>query len=394
MDEAMTQTTGVQINPAGNAAHGDVRSEEMLLNMGPQHPSTHGVFRVVIRTDGELILDAESHIGYLHRCFEKICESVDYTMATPYTDRLDYLMAMGNNLGYALSVERLMEVEVPERAEYIRVIVTELNRIASHLLAIGTYGMDIGAITPFLYCFRDRERVLTILETICGQRLNYNYVRIGGVSMDVDDSMLAMCSDFVDYFMPRLMEYNDLLTYNGIFIARTANVGVLPEEMAISYGCTGPVLRGSGVNRDLRRDRPYSIYDRFDFEIPVGSGEAGTTGDCFDRYMVRMREMIESLKIVKQALAQIKPGPVQSDKIKGKPKPPKGASGYTAVENARGELGFYVMADGSDTAFRMKCRSPAFCNVSVLHEISRGAMLADMVAIIGSLDIVLGEIDR
>ncbi len=382
-----------EVNQMQASKQGDVASEEMLLNMGPQHPSTHGVFRVVIKTDGEIVTDAESHIGYLHRCFEKICENVNYTMATPYTDRLDYLMAMGNNLGYAMSVERLMDVEIPERASYIRVIVTELSRIASHLLAIGTYGMDIGAITPFLYCFRDREKVLTILETICGQRLNYNYVRIGGVAYDMDDAMLKMCGEFCKYFMPRVMEYNDLLTYNGIFIQRTANVGILTAEQAIDFGCTGPVLRGSGIKRDLRKDAPYSLYDRFDFEVPVGTGEAGTVGDCFDRYMVRMREMIESVKIVEQALSQIQAGPFKTDKIKAKPKPSKGDA-YTAVENARGELGFYLISDGSDTAFRLKCRSPAFSNVSVLHEMCRGAMVADVVAIIGSLDIVMGEIDR
>lgn len=374
---------------------GEVKTEEMLLNMGPQHPSTHGVFRVVVKTDGEICLDAESHIGYLHRCFEKICENVNYLKATPYTDRLDYLMAMGNNLGYALAVERLMDVEVPERAQLIRVIVTELNRIASHLLAIGTYGMDIGAITPFLLCFRDREKILYILETICGQRLNYNYVRVGGVAYDVDDKMLGMVKDFCDYFLPRVMEYNDLLTYNGIFMKRTANVGVLPVDLAIAYGCTGPVLRGSGVKRDLRKDAPYCMYDKFDFEVPVGKGEAGQVGDCFDRYMVRMREMIESTKIVTQALGMIKSaqGSYKSDKVKGKFKTKVGDA-YTSVENSRGELGFYIVSDGTDTAFRMKCRSPAFCNISVLHEISRGAMVADLVAIIGSLDIVMGEIDR
>ncbi|MCA9319485.1 MAG: NADH-quinone oxidoreductase subunit D, partial [Planctomycetes bacterium] len=287
----------------------------------------------------------------------------------------------------------LMDVEIPERAQYIRVIVTELSRIASHLLTIGTYGMDIGAITPFLYCFRDREKILYILETICGQRLNYNYVRIGGVAYDVDDAMLKMTREFCEYFLPRVMEYNDLLTYNGIFIERTKNVGVLPADMAIAYGCTGPVLRGSGVKRDLRKDTPYSLYDRFDFEVPIGHGEVGTVGDCYDRYMVRMREMLESVKIINQALDQIPAGEFWTDKVKAKPKPKVGDA-YTAVENARGELGFYLISDGSDTAFRLKCRSPAFSNVSVLHEISRGAMVADMVAIIGSLDIVMGEIDR
>ena len=372
--------------------HLDVRSEEMLLNMGPQHPSTHGVFRVVIKTDGEVVLEAESHIGYLHRCFEKICENVNYTKATPYTDRLDYLCAMGNNFGYALAVEKLMDVDVPIRAEYIRVMVSELNRIASHLLAIGTYGMDLGAITPFLYCFRDREKILYLLETICGQRLNYNYVRIGGVAYDVTDEMLVQIRDFCEYFLPRVMEYNDLLTYNGIFIERTADVGILDPDLAVSYGCTGPVLRGSGIRRDLRKDAPYSIYERFDFDVPIGMGEAGTVGDCFDRYMVRMREVIESLKIVQQCLDGIEAGPFKAE-IKGKPKP-KAGDAYTAVENARGELGFYLISDGSDTAFRLKCRSPAFSNVSVLHEISRGVLVADMVAIIGSLDIVMGEIDR
>ena len=392
----MNETTSLETPPllGSQSIRKDARTEEMLLNVGPQHPSTHGVFRLVVRTDGELILQSESHIGYLHRCFEKICENVDYVMGHPYTDRLDYLMAMGNNLAYSMSIERLMDVEIPERAEYIRVIVTELNRIASHLMAVGTFGMDIGAITPFLHCFRDRERLLYILETICGQRLNYNYIRVGGVAYDLDDQMLAMIKDFCEYFMPRVMEYNDLLTYNGIFIERTKNVGVLTPEMAISYGCTGPVLRGSGIKRDLRKDTPYSIYDRFDFDVPVGEGEVGTLGDCFDRYIVRMREMLESVKILEQALAQVPDGPFKSDKIKSnKVRVPEGDA-YTAIENSRGELGFYVIADGSDTAFRLKCRSPAFCNVSVLDEICRGAMVADIVVILGSLDIVLGEIDR
>ncbi len=383
-----------QLTAKPNAPASDFRSQEMLLNMGPQHPSTHGVFRVMIRTDGEIVIDCEPHVGYLHRCFEKHCESVTVLQTVLYTDRLDYLMSMGNNLGLSLAVERLWDnFVVPERAQYIRIIVTELNRIASHLMAIGTYGMDIGAITPFLYCFRDREKILAILETICGQRLNYNYVRPGGVAYDVDDKMVEMVRDFCKYFRPRAQEYNDLLSSNDIFIARTANIGVLPADLAIQYGCTGPVLRGSGVKRDLRKDAPYCIYDRFQFDIPIGTGERGVLGDCYDRYMVRVREMIESLKIVEQAVKQIPDGPIKSEAVKGRIRPPKGEA-FTRVENSRGELGFYIVSDGKDVLPRVKCRAPSFHNISVLSEISRGTMIADMVAIIGSMDIVMGEVDR
>ena len=374
----------------------DVHTEEMLLNMGPQHPATHGVLRVLVRTDGEIVLDCEPHVGYLHRCFEKHCESVTILQSVLYTDRLDYLTAMGNNWGYSMAVEKLFgeEFQVPERAEFIRIVCQELNRIASHLLAIGTYGMDIGAITPFLYCFRERERILGIFEMISGQRLNYNYIRPGGVAYDVDDRMLEHMRDFCRYFKPKVIEYNDLLSDNEIFVARTANVGVLPVDVAIQYGCTGPVLRGSGAPRDLRKDAPYGIYDRFDFDVVVGTGERGTLGDCFDRYIVRVREMLESIRIVEQALEQFpEGGEYKSPKIKARIKPPKGEA-YTRIENSRGEVGFYFVSDGSDTAYRVKCRAPSFHNISVLPEISRGCMLADMVAIIGSMDIVLGEVDR
>ena len=375
--------------------HADFHTEEMLLNMGPQHPATHGVLRVIIRTDGEICLDCEPHVGYLHRCFEKHCESVTYLQSVLYTDRLDYLTAMGNNWGFSMAVEKLYgDLEIPERAEFIRIICHELNRIASHLLAIGTYGLDIGAITPFLYCFREREKILYIFETICGQRLNYNYIRPGGVAYDVDDKMLDLIRDFCSYFKPKVAEYNDLLSTNEIFIRRTADIGVLDPDLAISYGCTGPVLRGSGVPRDLRKDRPYGIYDRFDFDVIVGSGEVGTVGDCFDRYMCRVREMEQSIRIVEQALEAFpEGGDYKSPKIKAKIKPPKGEA-YTRIENSRGELGFYVVSDGKDVAYRVKCRAPSFHNISVLPEISRGAMVADMVAIIGSMDIVLGEVDR
>ncbi|MBI4577406.1 MAG: NADH-quinone oxidoreductase subunit D [Planctomycetes bacterium] len=390
----------------------DIRTEEMLLNMGPQHPSTHGVFRVVIRTDGEVVLDAEPHVGYLHRCFEKCAEGNTYVGATPYTDRLDYLSAMMNNLGYSLAVENLMGEPVPERAQFIRIVVAELQRIASHLLAIGTYGLDVGAITPFLYCFRDREKLLKLFEIVCGQRLNYNYVRPGGVAYDLTPDFLDRVRAFVDYFPPKVRELNDLLSYNRIFISRTARVGVIPREMAIGYGCTGPVLRGSGVRRDLRKDEPYCIYDRFDFQalaaVPHAEDprvpEEVVVGDCWSRYWVRVNEMLESCRIVDQALrgmpregsflarwagAKLKEGRFTSKTFR----PPKGEA-YLKVENSRGELGFYIVSDGGTNPYRVKCRAPSFHNVSLLREVSRGCMVADMVAIIGSLDIVMGEVDR
>ncbi len=374
----------------------DIRTEEMLLNMGPQHPSTHGVFRVVVRTDGEMVLESESHIGYLHRCFEKCAENLTYLQVVPYTDRMDYLCAMINNLGYAQTVEKLMGLQVPPRAEHIRVIVAELNRIASHLLALGTYGMDIGAITPFLLAFRDREKILKIFEKICGQRLNYSYVRVGGVSFDVTDEILQEIQDFCEYFEPAVIdEYDALLSYNGIFISRTANVGVVSKELAIDYGLTGPNLRGSGLRRDLRKDEPYGIYDRFEFEIPTGDGEQGTVGDCWDRYMVRVREMRESAKLVRQALAGIPSGDFVDKKAYKSVKPPKGEV-YHKVEGARGELGFHLVSDGSAKPYRLKARGPSFCNISILDTITASGkcMVADMVAIIGSLDIVMGEVDR
>ncbi|HZN57511.1 MAG TPA: NADH-quinone oxidoreductase subunit D, partial [Planctomycetota bacterium] len=348
----------------------DIKTEEMLLNMGPQHPSTHGVFRVVVRTDGEMVLETESHIGYLHRCFEKVAENNNYLQVVPYTDRMDYLCAMANNLGYAQTVEKLMQLQVPERAEHIRVIVTELNRIASHLMAFGTYGMDIGAMTPFLYAFRDREMILKIFEKLCGQRLNYSYVRIGGVTFDITDEIVADIARFCEYFEPSIIkEYNDLLSYNGIFISRTANVGVLPVELAISYGVTGPSLRGSGLKRDLRKDEPSSIYDRFEFDVPVGTGEMGTIGDCWDRYMVRIREMTESVKIIRQALDALPPGEFCDKKAFRGVKPPKGEV-YHKVEGARGEVGFYLVSDGTNKPYRVKARGPSFSNISVLDALT------------------------
>ncbi len=373
---------------------GDLKTDTMILNMGPQHPSTHGVLRLELVVDGEIIVDVIPHIGYLHRCFEKHAEQMtNYQQVIPYVDRMDYVAAMGNELAYVLAVEKLMGIEVPERVQYIRVIMAELQRIASHLLAIGTYGLDLGAFTPFLWCFREREKILDLFEITCGARLLYNYIWIGGVSHDLPSEFGKKLKDFLKTFPKALKEINDLLTFNKIFIDRTANIGVLPADVAINYGCSGPMLRGSGVKFDLRKNEPYLVYDRFEFDIPVGEGKMGTVGDCWDRYYVRVREMEESLKIIEQAWEQIPAGDVHLA-IPKKVRPPQGEV-YFRTENPRGELGFYIISDGhSSTPFRVKARAPSFVNLSVLPEISKGYMIADLVAILGSVDIVLGEVDR
>ncbi len=369
-----------------------LKTEEMVLNMGPQHPSTHGVLRLELVIEGEIIKDVIPHIGYLHRCFEKHCEVMTYPQIIPYTDRMDYLASMGNEFGYVVAMERLMGIEVPERVEYIRVIMAELQRIASHLVALGTYGADLGAFTPFLFCFRDRERILTLFEITCGARLLYNYMWIGGVSHDLHPDFIRLTKEFIKDFRPNLKELNDLLTFNQIFIDRTANVGILPADTAINYGITGPNLRASGVKWDLRINDPYSIYDRFDFEIPIGNGKYGTVGDCWDRYYMRMLEMEESLRIVEQAIDQIPDGDVSSA-IPKRVKPPAGQI-YSRVENARGELGYFIISDGSVNPTRVKVRAPSFVNMEIFGELCKGHMIADVVAILGSIDIVLGEIDR
>ena len=315
---------------------GDLKTDTMILNMGPQHPSTHGVLRLELVVDGEVIVDVIPHIGYLHRCFEKHAEQMtNYQQVIPYVDRMDYVAAMGNELAYVLAVEKLLGIEVPERVQYIRVIMAELQRIASHLLAIGTYGLDLGAFTPFLWCFREREKILDLFEITCGARLLYNYIWVGGVSHDLPSEFGKKLKDFLKTFPKALKEINDLLTFNKIFIDRTANVGVLPADVAINYGCSGPMLRGSGVKFDLRKNEPYLVYDRFEFDIPVGEGKMGTVGDCWDRYYVRVREMEESLKIIEQAWEQLPPGDVHSA-IPKKVRPPQGEV-YFRTENPRGE---------------------------------------------------------
>ena len=372
---------------------GSVHGEEMVLNIGPQHPSTHGVLRLKVHTDGEIITKIIPYIGYLHRCFEKHCENLTYEQAIPFTDRCDYIGSMNNNFGYAVAVEQLMEIKVTEKVEFIRVIVAEMNRIASHLLAIGTFGLDVGAFTPFLYCFRDRERILDLFEMLCGARLLYNYIWVGGVSHDFPLGWVEKTYEFLDYFEPKINEYNELLTYNKIFIERSADVGVIPSDVAVSYGVTGPNLRGSGIRWDLRKDDTYSIYDRFDFDIPIGTGAMGSVGDCWDRYYVRVREIEESIKIIRQALDGM---PRDGDVHATLPKKirPKSGNVYCRTESPRGDLGYYIASDGSDVPTRVKLRSPAFTALSCLDEIARGWMLSDVIAILGSLDIVLGEIDR
>jgi len=370
-----------------------LRHEEVVINVGPQHPATHGVLRMEVVLDGEIVVDVIPHIGYLHRCFEKHAETMtNYQQVVPYVDRMDYCAAMNMDFGYVLAVEKLLGIQVPERVEYIRVIMAELQRIASHLIAAGTYGLDIGAWTPFLYMFRERERILDLFEMTCGARLLYNYMWVGGLSHDLPPGFVDKAKDFCSYFRPKVKEYNDLLSFNEIFVRRTANVGVLPEATAVAYGCSGPVLRGSGVNFDIRRDDPYSVYHKFDWEPQIGRGERGTPGDCWDRYMVRIREMEQSINIVEQALNQLPEGNVSSA-IPKRIRPNPGDV-YVRTESARGELGFYVISDGTGSPYRVKGRSPCFSNLSVISEISRGCMVADLIAIAGSLDIVLGEVDR
>ena len=376
--------------------------EEMVLNMGPQHPSTHGVLRLELITDGEIVNEVIPHLGYLHRCFDKHAESISYQQTIPFTDRLDYLSSMNNNHAFVMGVERMLGIdkEIPKRIEYIRVLVCELNRIGSHLIALGTYGIDIGAFTPFLWCFRDREHIMGLLEWASGARMLYNYIWIGGLFYDLPVGFEERCKEFVAYFKPKMVELNELLTNNQVFINRTANVGVLPLDVAINYGCSGPLLRGSGLKWDLRRVDGYSAYPELDFEIPVGKGEMGTLGDCWDRFKVRIDEVGESLKIIEQCIDRLQKELKRTPEFDPRAKLPrkiipKAQDYYMRAENPKGELGFYFVADGkTEIPKRIKARGPSFNNLSVLPAISKGVMIADLVAIIGSIDIVLGEVDR
>lgn len=368
-----------------------LQTDELTINMGPQHPSTHGVLRVEVKSDGEIIRAAYPDIGYLHRCFEKHSESREYIQAIPFTSRMDYVAAMSQELGFVLAVEKLLDFEAPERAQCIRVIISELQRIASHLLSIGTYGLDMGGFTPFLYAFRDREKILRIFEEVCGARLLYNYMRPGGVSRDLTPGVIDKIKDFLLYFKPQLDEMNDLLSHNSIFVSRTADIGVMSADEAMSYGLSGPNLRGSGVDWDLRRDKPYCGYENYEFEVCVGEAERGQVGDCWNRYFVRIKEMYESLKILDQAIEKLPEGEHQG-KVAKSPKPV--GEIYMETECPRGALGYHIVADGGKKAWRVKAKSPCFIATSTMDEMCRGMMLADVVAFIGSIDIVLGEVDR
>jgi NADH-quinone oxidoreductase subunit D len=366
-----------------------ISDNEMLLNMGPQHPSTHGVLRIALKMDGEVVTGAVPDLGYLHRGVEKLAENRTYPQFIILTDRDDYVCAMLNNWVYCLAVEKLLKVEIPARAQYIRVIVGELNRIASHLLFIGTFGIDVGAFTPFLYAFgREREMILDLFEQICGARITYNYIRIGGVMADIPDGWVEKAGAFVVHMKEALKEYDDLLSYNPIFMDRTQGIGRLSKEMALSYGITGPNLRASGVALDLRKQDPYGIYSQFDFDVPVGKN-----GDCWDRYMVRRWEIEQSCRIVEQALAKLPTGDILGKVPKANLRPPAGES-YAQIEGARGWLGVYLISKGETSPYRLHIRAPSFINLSGLPEILKGWKIADVVAILGSIDIVLGEVDR
>jgi NADH-quinone oxidoreductase subunit D len=375
---------------------------EMVFNIGPQHPSTHGVLRLEVVTDGEIVKEVIPHIGYLHRCFEKHAESMPFNQTIPYVDRMDYMSAMNSEHAYAMGVERMLGItdQIPKRVEYIRVLVAELNRIASHFVAIGTYGLDIGAFTPFLWLMRDREHILRLLEWTCGARMLYNYIWIGGLYYDLPLQFEERCVEFSAYLKPKLEHLETLLITNKIFIERTAKVGVLPLDLAVNYGVTGPMLRGSGLKYDLRRVDGYSVYPELDFDIPIGTGAMGTVGDCWDRTYVRMQECRESLKIIDQCLTMLS-SELKRDKefnpraLVPKKIRPKAGDYYVRAENPKGELGFFFRTDGrSDIPVRCKARGCSFVNLSVLPEISKGVMISDLIAIVGSLDLVLGEVDR
>jgi NADH-quinone oxidoreductase subunit D len=357
------------------------------LNMGPQHPSTHGVLRLFLKLDGEYIQEADPIVGYSHRGHEKMAESHFYEQFLPNTSRMDYLSGLIYNHGYVAAVEKMAGIEVPPRAEYIRVICAELNRICSHLLWFGTYLLDLGGITPFLYAFDDREHIMDTLDRVTGSRLTYNYCRFGGVAKDVDAEFVRAARAFIQRLRSRFDDYHTLVTKNVIFIHRTTGVGVINRDAALRFGCTGPVLRAAGVPYDIRRAEPYSVYPLLEFDIPTGA-----TGDVMDRYMVRMQEMEQSLRILEQALDGLPEGPFKG-RAPRKVRPPKGDY-YFAVESARGALGYYIVSDGTSYPYRIKMRVPSFGNLQVLTEVLPGTLVADTVAILGSVDIVVPEVDR
>jgi NADH-quinone oxidoreductase subunit D len=390
----------------------DTLENEMVLNMGPQHPATHGVLRLLISLDGETIRKVVPDLGYLHRGYEKLAEATSYHEFIPHTDRLDYLQPIANNVAYTMAVEKLIHVEVPERGKYIRTICSELGRIQSHLIAYGTMVMDIGALTPFLWAMREREKILDIYDLLTGVRFTTSYTRIGGVAQDIPDTAIAAIRKFIDEFPKYLQEMRDIVERNKIFIVRTEGIGYIPKEDVIDYGITGPILRAAGVDRDLRKDDPYLVYDKLDFDVPLH-----TDSDCLARYYVRIEEMIQSTKILRQCIEKIPAGAYNANNPKKVlPKkervytkmeelindfmlinfgvnPPVGES-YSAVESSKGELGFYIKSNGSGNPFRLKIHSPSFCNLQVLPIMMKDCMISDTVVIIGSVDPVMGEADK
>jgi NADH-quinone oxidoreductase subunit D len=361
---------------------------ELTLNMGPQHPSTHGVFRLIMQLDGETVVGVKPVMGYLHRSTEKLGEARTYIQGVTLTDRMDYLSPMTTNWAYALAIEKLAGLEVPERAQYIRVIVSELGRIASHQVAIGTFGADVGTwFTPLVYAFREREEILDLFMLCAGVRMNPSYIRHGGVARDLTDEFVERAKAFIEKMPAKIDEYETLLTKNEIFLARTKGIGMLPPELCKEYSVTGPIARASGIAYDIRRAEPYGIYDRFDYEIPVYFG-----GDAYDRYLVRVQEMRESVKIVRQALREIPPGEFRGRMPKVL-RPPKGEA-YARLEGPKGEIGFYLISDGSTSPYRYKVRAPSYINLTVLSQLTIGHKVADAVVILGSFDIVMGEVDR
>ncbi len=376
-------TADDQNNPVAE----DLHTEEFLMNMGPQHPSTHGVGRFVLTMDGEVIKAAEAHVGYLHRAIEKICENRAYNQITPFMDRFEYVSAMLADWVYALCVEKIGQIEVSPRAEYLRVIMGELQRIASHLVFFATFALDLGAVTPFLYGFREREMIIDMFEETCGQRLTYNYIRIGGVSKDIRPEFEKNCRKFTKYMREVLEDYEAILNENPIFLTRTKNIGVITPDMALDYGVSGPCLRGSSVKWDVRKDDPYGYYDKFEFDIPTGKN-----GDIWDRYYVRMCEIRESTKIIDQALDGLPEGECTL-KIKPSFKIPEGEY-YNRIESSRGEMGCYIVSKGEKKPYRLKLRGSSFNHFMILPDIVEGIKVADLVALFASMDIILPEIDR
>lgn len=388
----------------------DVRTDEMLVNMGPQHPSTHGVLRLVLRTDGEIVSEVTPHLGYLHRCAEKIGENLTPRQFIPYTDRMDYLAGMNMNLGWALAIEKLMKYEPPEKGRHLRVIISEMGRIASHLVGMGAYGLDLGTFSPFLYAFRERERILDLFEEVCGARLTYSYLTVGGATADLPPGWLEKCEAFLTQLEPIIVEYHTLLTTNSIFIKRTAAIGVMSAATAIDYGTSGPVLRGSGVDHDLRRDGEEiytAMYDGYAFEVIVEKNghypkdhqypavpKEAILGDCWHRFYVRMLEVMQSIDLVRQAIDRYSTATGNyGEPMKLNQKLPKGEV-YLETEAPRGQMGFYIVSNGEAIPWRARARSSSFCNLSVTSELCRDCLIADVPAIVGSLDIVMGEIDR